>query len=255
MFKREGLKAVILIVLVSVFGIIIFSMNDYITGNYASEKPDIFISEFYISDNVLDFLNNRFYVNVCNNKNIRVNDYDVRFVLNGHEYKEFKRGVLEPNECVLTSTSFKPFMENLRIVESLVSIDSTNKISESNENNNRMFKKFNLSSYSPNLVVSGIDIIKSGSDNKIRVKFCNKSPKAFINRQIGITVSVDKIQRYIPYYLNMKPDSCAEVYSPALSEYKIGLKREFLVEVDADKDEFIVESDENDNYLSKRITI
>ena len=255
MHKVGDNKNIIIIVLIAIFGLAVFSFNDDITGKFSFSTKDLYISDFYIIKSSNNFLSNRLVVNVCNGGSSSVDDYDIRFILNAHEYNEFKNNVIEPNECSQVSTSFKPFMENVRIVESLVIADSTNKVIEKNENNNRVFKKLNLTSYSPNLVVSGIDIVKSGNDNKIKVRFCNKSPTAPISRQSGINIAVDTISRYVPYYYNIKPDSCVEVYSPLLSEYNVGSKREFLVEAYVDKDDVIVESDENDNYLSKRISI
>ena len=253
MYKKGDFKFYIIITVITIFSIIMYSSNN-ITGNTISKSSeDLFVSDFgiNINNNIPNsFIGNKLTAKICSDGKYGVSSYDVKFIINDRQYDEYKRTSIGPKECVYSSVLFKPFMENMRYVEASVIVDPLNKIIESDENNNKKYSILNLSSYSPNLVITSIDVVGS----RINVKFCNRSPKTYVKKQFDITIALDNIKRNVHYPSYLNPGACADIFSPYFNDYGID-KKELFVEATIDKANTIVESDENDNYLSKRISI
>lgn len=262
MLNKGGFAKFLVILSIIVFSIFVFSLNNSITGKIVTEAPDLVLADLGVNlhseSHDRPFLANKVIAVVCNNdRKNAVSNFDVRFYLHGRLINELKNGRLEPRECSDVGVSFKPFLENVRYVDAFAIVDPANRILETSENNNRFRSVLNLSVYGPNLEISDVDLVESGNvnDARFRVRFCNTSPKVSVKNKFYVGVIVDGIKRQLPYSLNLPPDSCDNIYTSSLNDFGIKKKSEVSVEAIADFTDFIVESEEKDNYFSRKFSL
>lgn len=262
MHKSGDSKSKIVIGLVVMLGVVIFSFNDNFTGKVLSNNlPDLSIAELGINlisdtDEQLSFFDNEINALVCNNGKTTVSDFSVRIVIDNHNFDISNNEALASKECSYVHTFFKPFIENRRYITVSAIADHFRGIKEANENNNRLDKILNLTSYGPNLIISNIELVKGSNsgDDVFRIRFCNSASKVSVNKYVEIGISVNSYSRQIPFRESLGPNKCSNIYSPKINEFNINSK-ELNVDVLLDKTNVVVESNENDNSLSRKFII